>query len=932
MHQTIVEWSKDATLPLKAYAVCSDAQAGKRRYRAGAYDTLHDLMVSELVLPATTDAKIFSEKCIKHHCSDAMTVVYSTYQSIEVVMTAQKQYALPAFDLTICDEAHRTTGKLDPKKESSFVRVHSNDNIQSFKRLYMTATPKIYADSVKKKADTQNIPLSSMDDTSLFGEVFFHYGFRQAVEAGILSDYKVVVLAVDENYVARSIQRLLGEDNDLKLDLASRLLGSWRAMTKVDFADELAQPQAMRTALAFSNRIATSKLIAEHFGSLVEEYRLAETEDLPELQCEAKHIDGKFNAKRRSARLDWLQQQPKSSKSNSRCRILTNAKCLTEGVDVPALDAILFLEPRKSQLDVVQAVGRVMRKAPGKALGYVILPVVIPAGMDAESFLNQNKRFKVIWQILNALRSHDERMDATIHKSALGEDISSQIIIDGVGFLSEPRPVPTTGPSVVLDDVGANSKYEQPGLFVEDIVLGLKSQLVKRCGKADYWEDWASDIGDIARAHMVRINAVVSDSSNATERAAFDQLLAELRDDLNPAVSKDDTVELLAQHLVTGPVFDALFQGHRFTEENSVSKALQKVVETLQVHRIDKEADTLDKFYQSVQRRAEGVSTAQGRQALITELYETFFRKAFRRTTDRLGIVYTPSEIVDFILHSVDDVLQAEYGRSISDEGVNVLDPFVGTGTFLTRLLSSKLIKDEDLKRKYHQELHANELVLLAYYIAGINIEAVYHERSQAQHYEGFEHLCLTDTFQMNEADNKLAEVFPLNSARVEQQKKLDIEVIVGNPPWSAGQRSANENNPNLSYFKLDQRIAETYAHHSNATLKNSLYDSYIRAIRWASDRIGECGVIGLVTNGGWLEGVATDGLRYCLEREFTTLYIFNLRGNARTSGEISRKEGGQSIWFRQPRHSCNFDLGAQSSQCANGLYLLPRHRRLSEP
>lgn len=886
MHQTIVEWGKDAKFPLKAYAVCSDKQAGRRKYRAGTYDSLHDLMVSELVIPATTDAVKLSEECNNHHSSDALTVVYGTYQSLNVVKDAQEKYNLPKFDLTICDEAHRTTGKFEGENGSNFVMIHSNDNIQSAKRLYMTATPRIYAEQVKSKAEQRNIPLSSMDDPELFGTKFFRYGFVEAVEDGILSDYKVVVLAINEAHVANRVGRLLSEDNELLLDLTGRMLGCWKALTKVDFADEVEDKQAMRTALAFSNSIRTSKAVAENLADAISDYRAEEQADLPPLECEAKHIDGTFNAKRRSILLNWLKEDI----PENHCRVLTNARCLTEGVDVPSLDAILFLEPRKSQLDVVQAVGRVMRKAEGKKRGYVILPVLIPAGVDEYTFLNQNKRFRVIWQILNALRSHDERMDGNIHKSAIGEDISSHIVITTLGFK-------TNGKS---NGGGSNSPAEinyplqnELVLDSEYIIKELKAQLVKRCGRADYWEDWAGDVGEIARTHITRIREVVNNPQNVIERVAFRNLLEELQDDLNPSVSEDDAIEVLAQHLVTGPVFNALFQGHQFTKENTVSQALQSVAETLKVHNLGKEAKTLDNFYKSVQRRAANVSSAAGRQHLITELYETFFKKAFPRTTNRLGIVYTPIEIVDFILKSVSDVLEDEFGCSISDEGVHVLDPFVGTGTFMTRLLNSELLPNSDLKRKYRHELHANEIVLLAYYIAGINIEAVYHERLQKTNYETFTNLCLTDTFQMQESGNNLREIFPFNSKRVETQKDLDIQVIVGNPPWSAGQRYANEDNPNLSYQALDQRITETYVSHSSATLRNSLYDSYIRAIRWSSDRIGERGVIGFVTNGGWLEGKAADGLRHCLKEEFLSLYIFNLRGNARTSGEQRRKEGG---------------------------------------
>jgi predicted helicase len=268
--------------------------------------------------------------------------------------------------------------------------------------------------------------------------------------------------------------------------------------------------------------------------------------------------------------------------------------------------------------------------------------------------------------------------------------------------------------------------------------------------------------------------------------------------------------------------------------------------------------------------------------------------------TERLGIVYTPTEVVDFIIHSVNDILKSEFNQTLGSQNVHIIDPFTGTGTFITRLLQSGLITPEQLTYKYKHEIHANEIVLLAYYIAAINIESTYHDLRQAQQpdkaieYEPFEGICLTDTFQMYEKEDLIDQLLVDNSKRRKRQKALDIRVIVGNPPYSAGQDSANDNNANVVYPHLDEAIRSTYAALSTATLKNALYDSYIRAIRWASDRIKEAGVIGFVSNGGFIEANTADGLRKCLAQEFSNIYIFHLRGNQRTSGELSRKEGGK--------------------------------------
>ncbi len=314
---------------------------------------------------------------------------------------------------------------------------------------------------------------------------------------------------------------------------------------------------------------------------------------------------------------------------------------------------------------------------------------------------------------------------------------------------------------------------------------------------------------------------------------------------------------------------------------------------------LGKEQESLESFYASVRTRASGIDNAEGRQRVIVELYDRFFRTAFPRMAERLGIVYTPVEVVDFILKSADHALREAFGVGLTDAGVHVLDPFTGTGTFIVRLLQGGLIRPQDLARKYARELHANEIVLLAYYIAAVNTEATYHALAQAsgagQEYEPFEGIVLTDTFQLSEGKGSLDEqMFPDNNKRAKRQKAVDIRVIVGNPPYSAQQERENDGNKNLKYPKLDEEIRRSYAARSNAGLKKNLYDSYVRAIRWASDRIRGKGVICFVTNGSFIDANNMDGLRTCLVEEFTRVQVFNLRGNQRTSGETSRKEGGK--------------------------------------
>lgn len=929
LSQTLTEWTQESATPLHSFAVCSDSDVGKKRKSE---DDLVQTFTHELRYPATTEPSRLALEMLKRHDDDHMSVVFSTYHSIDVISKAQKQFDLADFDLIICDEAHRTTGAtFDDDDESNFVKVHDVDFIKASKRLYMTATPRIYGDTAKASAEKDNVALCSMDDEELYGKELYVITFSEAVRLDLLVDYKVIVLAVDESHVNRRLQALLADDNNqLKVDDAAKIVGCWKALSKQDTQEDLTgDAEPMRRAVAFCQVIeptvngkskthkVSSKNIANMFADVVEAYKVQELEDTFDnsnpsislkLNCEAEHIDGGMNASQKEAKLTWLKAEPPVDT----CRILSNVRCLSEGVDVPALDAVLFLTPRNSQVDVVQSVGRVMRKAEGKKRGYVILPVVIPAGMEAHEALNDNKTYKVVWQVLQALRSHDDRFDAMVNKlDLIGKDTSKMEVIAVTDKITPKlktakgengeklknknagRGIDSIGKTVTkpIEDIQASLEFE-----IGEIERAIYAKVVQKCGNRSHWEDWANDIAKIAKTHIDRIKAIIENPANTVEIQAFNNFAHEIRDDLNNAVTDDEIIEMLAQHLITKPVFDALFEGYSFASKNPMSLAMQDVLNVLHEHNIDKEADTLQRFYDSVKMRAAGINNAAGKQKIVVELYDKFFRNAFPKMTERLGIVYTPVEVVDFIIHSVNDVLKNEFNQTLGSENVHIIDPFTGTGTFITRLLQSGLISKEQLAHKYKHEIHANEIVLLAYYIAAINIESVYHDLISEigeMDYVPFEGICLTDTFQLYEKDDMVSALLVDNSARRTKQKGLDIRVIIGNPPYSVGQKSANDNNANIAYTQLDGRISNTYAAQSKASSTKNIMDSYIRAIRWASDRIKDAGVIGFITNAGFLDAGSADGLRKCLHEEFSSIYSLNLRGNIRgLSGENAKKEG----------------------------------------
>jgi len=897
--QALREWTAQAMAPIHAFAICSDTKVGRNEEGVSTHD---------LAYPATTDAKkIVAEANALSR--DRRTLVFATYQSIQVVAEAQQQ-GFGAFDLIICDEAHRTTGLTLPGEDpSEFVKVHHNHIVAGRKRLYMTATPRIYADTSKTKASEVKAALFSMDDAATFGYEFYRLGFGKAVEQDLLSEYKVLIVAVKEREMSELANNFnnaykIDDKQAINIRFATKIVGSWKGLSKrgLVMVEENGQEAAysrdtspMRRALAFSKSIKDSKQTTGSFADLVELY--PQPRDKPDgmVDCDLRHVDGTMNALVRKNALDWL----KADLDTGKCRILSNARCLSEGIDVPALDAVMFFDTRESVVDIVQSVGRVMRKAKGKQYGYIILPVCIPSEKvkDYNLYIDSDPQFKGIWKVIKALRAHDE---------SLVDEAEFRYKIKVIG---DPGGQDSTG----RDSESAKLPLDLPPLPLDAINEAVYAVTPKKLGDREYWSEWAKSIALVAERLTTRIEALIDSSPPLAED--FSSFLKGLQDTLNPAVSRDEAVEMLAQHILTLPVFQALFADTGFLDSNAVGKALQDIVDRLDTAAVASETEGLTAFYENVRRRIGLAKSDKSKQDIIRNLYDTFFHSAFPRMAERLGIVYTPIQVVDFILKSADTALRQHFGQHLASRDVRILDPFAGTGTFLVRLIQSGLIEAEALRRKFDHELYANELVLLAYYIASVNIETAYH--AATGEYRPFGGMVLTDTFQMTEKCDLVDQaVLPENNARAERQLAQPIQVLIGNPPYSAKQGSTNDNNKNLSYPTLDGRIRKIYAAQSGARSVQSLYDSYVRAIRWASDRIEDRGIVAFVTNGSFLDANSMDGLRKCLTDEYSQLYIFNLRGNARTQGEERRKEGGSvfgsgsrtpvaiSIMVKDPAHT----------------------------
>lgn len=915
--QSLNAWASDAKKPIKAVCICSDSRASRKIQKE--LDLITDAPI-DLAVPACTDSRSIVRQLKGYRNHDGLVVVFSTYQSIDAVAESQRELLKSTegeygvFDFIICDEAHRTTGvKVSDADESNFTKIHSNGYVQGRKRLYMTATPRLYGESAKIKASEKDCILCSMDDESLYGKEFYRVNFAYAVANGLLTDYKVLVLTVNEEDIPQNLQAeiKMGLRTELNYDDTAKLIGVINGLSKIIRGDDgrtwKADPCKMKRALAFCSAIGdvskpgTSKNVSAIMPEISRKYKeQIENEDERKrvVDISTKHIDGSMNSSERNEILSWLKEDG----ADGECKIVTNVRCLSEGVDVPALDAVLFLSSRNSQVDVVQSVGRVMRnfrkgRPDEKRYGYIIIPVVVPQDVKPEDALNDNKYFKVVWDILNALRSHDDQFNAEVQKLSLNKKKEGKVTIGGVG-IGHNALVHENDQDEADAQVLNNSEVARQLEFrFGELKEGIYAKLVEKCGDRMYWENWAKEVGLIAQKFIERITRLIV--KEGKYKAEFKNYLDGLRKNINPSVDSEQAIEMLAQHMITKPVFDALFSDYEFVKNNTVSRSMQSMIDVLKEEAFDKDTEVLDKFYTSVKINVGNIDNLEGKQTVIKNLYEKFFKGAFPKTVDKLGIVYTPVECVDFIIRSVNELLKSEFDTSLTEENVHILDPFTGTGTFITRLLQSGLIRPEDMERKYRNEIHCNEIVLLAYYIADVNIESVFHDLVKRDKYLPYDGICLTDTFQLNEEGNRdiFSQLFQENSERVIKQKKAPVRVIIGNPPYSVGQKSANDNAQNLSYPILDTRIEDTYAKSSSANLAKALYDSYVKAFRWASDRINQCkegGIVAFISNGAWIDGNALDGMRKCFAKEFSSVWVFNLRGNQRTQGELSRKEGGK--------------------------------------
>jgi predicted helicase len=877
LDQSIKVWWRESRFPLHIAAVVSDKTVGKE-------DDFHHR--SLLTFPATTNSQELLERFELR--PDRLNVVFSTYQSLEVVIEAQAK-GFPAFDLVICDEAHRTAGVSDKRhapEESGFRKVHDDNFLRAHKRLYMTATPKVFGTSPeeRRRAETENlVKIYDMSDETLFGTVFFEYSFRHAIEEGYLAPYRVVVLMVDPRAVQKELYEYLQSDQALSVDLATQLVALGR-LIQGEIRDESGQPlpQPIRSGIVFVGRVRKSEKLGQEFARVYQEY----FGEPPKAQL--RHIDGSMSAFEKRRRLDWLREG-----SAQEPHLLSNAKVLTEGIDVPSLDVVAFLDPKESVVDIIQAVGRVVRTAENKNYGLIFIPLILQATdqplkeSDVDRRLHHSS-YKTLWQVLGALASLDSSFRAQIRLLLVGD-----------------RDKPLSEEPVLML---RRSPELQPELF-EQVRQHLSLRIVRsfRLGRV-FLRDWAQETARLAQTlHHHLQNALERDPDFQNQ---FQKLLQGLQKNLHPQIHPTDVQSLIVQYLLTRPIFEALFPPP--THPNPQNTHLQSAADLLEEifghfrPFLKNNLETLQKFYDQAQARAAGLTSPAERQEFIRQLYTDFFAVAFPQLSEEMGIAYTPLPLVQFLVRVGNHLLQEHFDRSLQDPGVGVWDPFAGTGTFLALAMND--IPPHALQQKLAlQDFWATEILLLPFLVLVKNLEHLIAQK--LSHPIPFSGALWGDTFQLMEhfyqkKHPTLPDLFPPAFQNLQNhflQKPLHL--ILSNPPWRAGRENENQGRKNLTYPTLRSRIETTYAAAAQslgATNLNSLYDTYIQAIRLATDRIEE-GIIAFVLNNGWLTGLAARGLRNTLQSEFAAIYIYDLKGDARTRGEERRKQA-ENVFGDQSR------------------------------
>lgn len=588
LSQTFREYAQEKSEPFYASIVCSDDKTGQSKNEDN-----DDIKFSELPIKASTRLEDILSVYEKAQKENKRFIIFSTYQSALRIKEAQ-EVGLGGIDLIICDEAHRTVGAMYSSNErddkNAFTLCHSDENIKAKKRLYMTATPKVYSESSKAKAKESDNVIYSMDDEVVFGEEIYTLNFSKAIALDLLTDYKVIILAVRKenlsgvtNSVNKKISQLKAEGTKLDKKLINnefvcKIVGTHKGLAKQDLIvldDENKQDHDLQNkndtapsqrAINFCKSINTSKNIKDSFETIMECYdEELKKKSFKNLEIKIDHIDGTMNCKERLDKLENLNQfQPNT------CKVLSNARCLSEGVDVPALDSIVFFDGKSAMVDIIQAVGRVMRKAKRKKRGYIILPIALEESeiKNLDEAVN-NTNFKNIWKVIKALRSHDPSL------------------VDEATFKEKIK--------IFGSDDGKKQDDEKTlfdAILLQDLADAVYNVMPTKLGDRNYWENFTKKTGNIARTLNNRLKMIFEKNPEF-----FHDFLNSLRGNIHQNIREEEALDMITSHIITKPIFDAIFGDNI---KNPIAKALDKMVQKLSTLGLEGETKDLKNLYESV--------------------------------------------------------------------------------------------------------------------------------------------------------------------------------------------------------------------------------------------------------------------------------------------------------------------------------------------
>lgn len=935
MRQSIEVARNDIDFDFNGFAVCSDTSVVKRTAKKN-----DEIMLSNADLPIN---RVFSSveqindyyhKITPPPKLSQRIIVFSTYQSVDKIVEAQKD-GFGVFDLVICDEAHRTVkfidGKENNKKEQNFVVVHDNEKLRAKKRLYMTATPKIFKGDVKKIKATgeyDDLEFLDMSQEDVFGQQFFTYSFSQGVSENYLADFKVIILTFLADEYNTTYQQLKEKYDKLKykekfieLDEFTKLYGVYKTLKSRHIKNAI---NFCRFAISGK---ANSRLLTIVWEMLVEHIQQNQ-EDHDNFQIDFRHVDGTMNSNLRRENIDALDKKEQG------CVVLSNARCLTEGVDVPSLDAVIFMQQRKSEIDIVQATGRVMRKTKEKHAGLVIVPVVasiIDNQKQEVEFDFEKTAFKKVGDILGALRSPNVKpeLKQTVENHQLGDSWNNHLIevtteinekkilailkTRQQNLLEDKKPLDTETIHSMNDyEAEKVAKQLKIELTMENIqnlknqiMDKVKSAVVKRVGTRSYWAVWSAEkLPGIVK----NVKNFLKYSYEANEKI-WEQFIKQVQSYLNPAITKQDAINWAADSFITQPLFAILFP--HSLKHNPVVRIFSKLEDDLNLReKLSSEEVKLQNFYDNIRKEVATIETQQAKQNLLKMIYEKYLTAVYKEEAKNNGVVYTPIEVVDFMLKGVNYLLQTEFNNSsFNTENVKILEPFAGTGSFISRLLSEdlNLIAKDNLEYKYKNDIYANEIMLLPYYIASINVSETFNNRQNNNSYLPYDNIIWTDTFELldkntNQAELKIAE--DQNHKKIAKLKNEPINVIISNPPYSVSAKNKN------IHKTITEIIAEKLTPKTKSKSKGVLQDSIIKALLFSIQKVKmsqENGVIAFILNNSFLVNNATDSLRNYLQNVFSKFYIIDLKGNARKTiqNKTLFSDEGESIFEEKMVGSC---------------------------